>query len=156
MPNGILRTAKMPLETHEWKQFLARKVNLASWIAIHRTEIPCDSRQRLSVVELLLKELRLSCDVVREDIPLDDERLLSLIRTTVESLNRLEWHADAQWALGQWQSGAFDGLKEDYVAIYLKQVRGFGCDPVALRNKWATKFGVQPQRIIIDYIGTEE
>ena len=66
------------------------------------------------------------------------------------------WHADAQWALQQWQNGAFDGRNEDYVAIYMKDIKGYGSDPVALRSEWAQKCGVVPQRIIVDYIGTEE
>lgn len=65
-------------------------------------------------------------------------------------------HADAQWALQQWESGAFDGRAETYVAIFNRKILEFSNDPKSLKERWAKTLGVPACRILVDYIGSGE
>jgi hypothetical protein len=68
----------------------------------------------------------------------------------------IDWHADAQWALQQWEDGAFDTIEHDYVVVYKKRTLGCGDDPTEFRRTWSENLAVPFQRIIVKYVGAEE
>jgi hypothetical protein len=66
------------------------------------------------------------------------------------------WHADMQWALQEWEKGAFEQVSAEYVAVYNKQCLAHGNNPNELRRYWSEQLQVPFQRIVVKYIGVEE
>lgn len=157
-PSPIAASQCVPKSQHDWTAFVGRNVRLSTWIHLNRIELNVKPYGDYFAIESgMLQELGLPENTERGQIRLDERQLIGIAKKVVGKLQYSQaWHADAQWALQQWQNGAFDGRNEDYVAIYMKDIKGYGSDPVALRSEWAQKCGVVPQRIIVDYIGTEE
>jgi hypothetical protein len=176
---------KVEKDEDEWKAILGQKVPLLAWFAINdrgRFSIEVTRRRAQHVVRVIETQTatRDISTQAREDIDRTDEQLLELaaladlsarkplaheqdaapsdgnLRETAAVTDPPAWHADAQWALEQWEAGAFDNVEHDFVAVYDKDMLGTGDDPTELKEHWSRKLGVPFQRIFVKYVGTEE
>jgi hypothetical protein len=172
MPRTIPRANSSCSEQDDkslWRRFVQCKVILGSWIAIqrgHAKTVELEACQPIAdaiQADLKIGEAR---DLAREDIRLTDNELLRLVNEKARGFLARDptngivdidrWQSDARWALQQWQSGAFDGHRGEYVAVYLDEARGFGTDPNELRRRYSKEFDVPFQRIIVKYIDEED
>lgn len=148
LPSTISRRVPVPVVRNLWAENVVLKTTaLPSWVAMHRTDIGCDASERVQIARMISRRLGLSESSRRNEYKVSDAELLRLAKIAV---TEIRWHADAQWALQQWQARGFDPTRGEYVAIYSQAIQGYGDDPDELRESLALKYGVPPQRIIVD------
>jgi hypothetical protein len=170
MPRPIARNRVSDLEEYvsnssAWRKLVEGNVHLIGWVASVASSAlainAANLRDSVDAIQSALS-LRNTASLPREDIACTDEELLQIIGDNVLGhvaryiADTEEWHADAQWALRQWERGVFDDIRGDYIAVYQKEVLEAGDDPNELRRKWARTKGVPFQRIIVKYVGIEE
>lgn len=63
-----------------------------------------------------------------------------------------EYLADLKWINEQFNLGLFEPYMGNYIAVYRKQLLGFGPDLLALRERVAREHNVSPDRIATDYV----
>ena len=63
-----------------------------------------------------------------------------------------EYLADRKWVNQQYNLGHWDQHMGNYIAVYKKQLLGFGPNPLSLREQVAKEHNLSPGRIVITYV----
>jgi hypothetical protein len=63
-----------------------------------------------------------------------------------------EYLADLKWVNEQFNLGRWEPYMGNYIAVYRKQLLGFGPDLLALRERMAKEYHVSEDRILTSYV----
>jgi hypothetical protein len=63
-----------------------------------------------------------------------------------------EYLADLKWVNQEYNLGHWNQYVGNYIAVYKKQLLGFGPDLIALRERVTREYNISPDRILTEYI----